>query len=269
MDPVTCERRLNGSAEFTLRHLAGRSVTGLWRTVEIVPQVQAQSTIVHGKLGLAGSDRVVHSYTPSRAHPSKWRPAFQLDVFDGARTLHGYGRAGRPRCGDPRHPGVRGWREWSGIRVGGPDDRGAVAHLSCTLASESPPGRPGKSTRHGGPENVVVLLDHAFLLPHASRYMLEPLPPHAGLPYTCARASTFACYAVHAPVAAPSCWRSRDAERHFPEPTLPRRYVLPAPLFSIEPPADAQPHPPTASRPIHSPTHSHSVCAARRCSCSL
>ena len=215
------------------------------------------------------SQMYVHVLTPSRAHPSKWRPAFQLDVFDGARTLHGYGRAGRPRCGDPRHPGVRGWREWSGIRVGGPDDRGAVAHLSCTLASESPPGRPGKSTRHGGPENVVVLLDHAFLLPHASRYMLEPLPPHAGLPYTCARASTFACYAVHAPVAAPSCWRSRDAERHFPEPTLPRRYVLPAPLFSIEPPADAQPHPPTASRPIHSPTHSHSVCAARRCSCSL
>ena len=27
--------------------------------------------------------------------------------------------------------------------------------------------------------------------------------------------------------------------------------MLPAPLFSIEPPADAQPHPPTASRPIH------------------
>ena len=64
-------------------------------------------------------------------------------------------------------------------------------------------------------------------------------------------------------------WRSRDVERRFQEPTSPRRYVLPAPLFSIEPPADAQPHPSTASRPVHSPTPSHHGCAARRCSCQM
>ena len=64
-------------------------------------------------------------------------------------------------------------------------------------------------------------------------------------------------------------WRSRDVERRFPEPTSPRRYVLPAPLFSTELPTGAQPHPPTASRPVHSPTPSHSVCAARRCSCQM
>ena len=49
-------------------------------------------------------------------------------------------------------------------------------------------------------------------------------------------------------------WRSRDVERHVPELTSPRRYVLTAPLFSLEPRADAQPHLFTASRPIHSPT---------------
>ena len=64
-------------------------------------------------------------------------------------------------------------------------------------------------------------------------------------------------------------WRSRDVERRFPEPTSPRRYVLPAPLFSTELPTGAQPHPPTASRPIHSPAPSHPGCAARRCSCQM
>ena len=64
-------------------------------------------------------------------------------------------------------------------------------------------------------------------------------------------------------------WRSRDVERHVPEPTSPRRYVLPAPLFSLEPRADAQPHLFTASRPIHSSTPSHPGCAARRCSCQM